>query len=184
MTTRNVAIVCAAVGGVIAVGLAGCDTAPKNESGREALTAEAGGAFRSFKASDPSLGALLDKSVGYAIFPSVGKAGFIAGAAYGRGEVYERGSMIGWADISQGTIGLQIGAQSYDELVIFLTQENLDKFKKNQFAFSANLSAVAIKPGVAGAADTSKGVVVFVQPKGGVMAEASVGGQRFTFQAK
>lgn len=184
MVYRNLALVCVVAGGTIAVGLAGCDTAPKSESGKEALTAEATGAFRSFKASDPSLDALLAKSVGYAIFPSVGKAGFIAGGAYGRGEVYEHGSMIGWADISQGTIGLQIGAQTYDELIIFLTQENLDKFKKNEFAFSANLSAVAIKPGVAGAADTSKGVVVFVQPKGGVMAEASVGGQRFTFEKK
>lgn len=184
MIKRTVAVSCALVGCAISASLTGCETAPKSESGKEALTAEATGAFQSFKATDSSLSALLNKSVGYAIFPSVGKAGFIAGGAYGRGTVYEGGQMIGWADISQGTVGLQIGAQSYDELVIFLTQENLDKFKKNEFAFSANLSAVAIKPGVAGAADTSKGVVVFVQPKGGVMAEASVGGQRFTFEAK
>ncbi len=98
--------------------------------------------------------------------------------------MYEHGAFAGWADVTQGTVGLQIGAQSYDELIIFMTQSELDRFKRNEFAFSANLSAVAIKPGVAGAADTSKGVVVFVHPNGGVMAEASVGGQRFTYKGK
>ena len=167
-----------------AFGLSACDTAPKSTEDKTALTAQAEGALGTFKATDSTLNALLAKSVGYAIFPSVGKAGFIAGGAFGRGEVFEGGRMIGWADISQGTVGLQVGAQSYDELVIFMTQDTLNKFKQNQFTFSANVSAVAIKPGVAGAADVSKGVVVFVRPTGGAMAEASVGGQKFNFQAK
>jgi lipid-binding SYLF domain-containing protein len=166
----------------ILVLLGGCETAPRTESGREALTAQSGGVLGSFKATDSTLNDLLAKSVGYAIFPDVGKAGFIAGGAYGHGEVYEYGRLVGYADLSQGSVGLQIGVQSYDELILFLNQEQLNKFKSNQFAFSANVSAVAIKPGVAAAADHSKGVVVFVQPRGGLMAEASIGGQQFTYQ--
>jgi lipid-binding SYLF domain-containing protein len=179
MKVAGIAVVCGA-----ACALSACDTAPKNEADKNALTAQGSGALSAFENTDSTLNTLVGKSVGYAIFPSVGKAGFIAGGAYGRGTVYEGGRMIGWADISQGTVGLQIGAQSYDELIIFLTQDQLNKFKSNEFAFSANASAVAIKPGVASAADTSKGVVVFVKPTGGAMAEASIGGQRFTFQAK
>jgi lipid-binding SYLF domain-containing protein len=166
---------------VICAGIAACETAPKSEADKTALTAEAQSTITSFTSADPSLRGLMDKSVGYAVFPEVGKAGFIAGAAYGRGEVFEHGTRIGYADLSQGTVGLQAGAQSYDELVLFLTSEQLSKFKTNQFTFSANLSAIVIKAGAAGSADHSKGVVVFVRPRGGAMAEASVGGQRFTF---
>lgn len=167
----------------LVAGLSGCDTAPKTQEDKSALTAQASGALQAFKSTDSTLDTLLGKSVGYAIFPSVGKAGFIAGGAFGRGEVYEHGRMIGWADISQGTVGLQIGAQTFDQLIIFMTQESLNQFKSNQFTFAANASAVAIKPGAASTADYSKGVVAFVKPTGGAMAEASIGGQRFTFQA-
>jgi lipid-binding SYLF domain-containing protein len=177
-TTRTVGTLLACG---VGFGLGACQVEPDTSGKREALTYESRGSLSSFTSSDPSLDNLLNKSVGYAVFPSVGKAGFIVGGAYGRGEVYERGAMIGYADITQGSIGLQAGAQTYDELVIFLTDEQLNKFKNNQFAFSANVSAVAIKPGAGAAADHSKGVVVFIKPQGGLMAEASIGGQEFKF---
>jgi lipid-binding SYLF domain-containing protein len=162
--------------------ISACTTAPTSQAGRQALTAESQATVSAFTSADSSLRELLDKSIGYAVFPDVGKAGFIAGGAYGKGEVYERGQLIGYADIAQGTLGLQAGAQSFDELILFLDQSQLDKFRANQFAFSANLSAVVLQAGAAGAADHSKGVVVFVKPRGGLMAEASVGGQQFTFR--
>jgi lipid-binding SYLF domain-containing protein len=164
--------------------LGGCSTSPSTPEARSALTQESHSTLAAFESVDPSLRGLLDRSVGYAVFPNVGKAGFIGGGAYGRGEVIENGRMIGYADLAQGSIGLQIGAQTYDELVVFLTQSQLDKFVNNQFAFSANVSAVAIKPGVAAAADHSGGVAVFVRPQGGLMAEASIGGQQFTFVSR
>ncbi len=160
----------------------GCDTAPKSEQGRAALTSDAKGTVASFIATDPTLNELVNQSRGYAVFPDVGKAGFIAGGAYGRGEVYDRGMLVGYADLAQGTVGLQIGVQNYDELILFLTDEQMAKFRANQFAISANLSAVAITSGAAAAADHSKGVIVFVRSRGGLMAEASVGGQQFTFK--
>lgn len=165
------------------LGLSACDTAPKTADDKSALNSEVQGALGAFRSTDTTLDALLGKSAGYAVFPSVGKAGFIAGGAYGRGEVFSgRGVRLGWADMTQGTVGLQIGAQSYDMVIVFMTQEQLNKFMANQFTFTANVSAVAIKPGAAAASDISKGVVVFTRTSGGVMAEAALGGQNFTFK--
>jgi lipid-binding SYLF domain-containing protein len=146
------------------------------------MASSAAAAMDQFRADDPSLQQLLDRAVGWAIFPEVGKAGFVVGGSYGRGEVFERGARIGYADIKQGTFGLQIGAQTFSELVIFLREADLASFKKGEFSLAANISAVAIKPGVAGTTDTSKGVVVFVRTSGGLMAEAAVGGQVFSFE--
>jgi lipid-binding SYLF domain-containing protein len=173
---------CAAIlGGAFVV--VGCtEPRPKESSERATLGSQASAGLDAFRNADPSLNDLLGKSVGYAIFPEVGKAGFIAGGSHGHGEVFERGKKIGYADITQATFGLQAGAQTFQELILFLTQEEMDKFKGNQYALAGNLSAVAIKAGAARTADTSKGVVVFVRSTGGMMAEASVGGQRFRFQ--
>lgn len=167
---------------VSALALCGCATEPTTDAERSTLDRDASAALSSFRNADPSLEGILDKSVGYAVFPDVGKAGFIVGGAHGQGEVWERGSMVGYADLTKGSVGLQIGAQTFDEIIIFLNQSELDKFKAGDFTFSADASAVAIKAGAAGAADHSKGVVVFVKPKGGLMAEASIGGQQFRFR--
>jgi len=174
-------LIAAVIGGTLAG--SGCTSpAPKGAPEQATLASETSTALVAFKNDDPSLQALIDKSVGYAVFPEVGKAGFIAGASYGNGEVFERGRKIGYADITQGSFGLQAGAQTFGELILFLRQEDLNAFKENSFSLSANLSAVAIKSGAAAATDTSKGVIVFVRAKGGLMAEASVGGQRFRFK--
>jgi lipid-binding SYLF domain-containing protein len=163
--------------------LAGCaGPTPKQSSDRATLQSESTAALEAFKNEDPSLTQLMQKSVGHAVFPEVGKAGFIAGASYGKGEAFEGGKKIGYADITQATVGLQAGAQSFSELIVFLTPEELQKFKMNQFSFAANASAIAAKAGAAATADASHGAVVFVRTKGGLMAEASIGGQRFRFQ--
>ncbi|WP_428937197.1 hypothetical protein [Fontivita pretiosa] len=173
---------------VVALGMTlwagGCQTAPPTESKRESLVEEAQAALKQMKAADPSLQEFLDKAHAYAIFPSVGKGGLIAGGAYGRGVVYQNGQFIGYADITQATVGAQIGGQAFRELVVFQNTESLERFKTGKLAFSANASAVALDKGVAKAARYTDGVAVFVQPLGGLMAEASIGGQQFTFQAK
>jgi len=166
---------------VCVIGLIGCSTTPETHEDKTALASSSVAAMDGFKAADPSLQELLSKAEGWAIFPEVGKAGFIVGGSYGRGEVFDDGAKIGYADIKQGTLGLQIGAQTFSELVIFMQQDDLNRFKQGEFTLNANLSAVAIKPGVAATSDTSKGVIVFVKTSGGLMAEASVGGQVFRF---
>src|SRR5688572_28644725 len=103
-----------------------CSTAPKNEAGKENLHEDADMALRTMKDQDPSLDNFLKNAHAYAIFPSVSKGGLIAGGAYGRGEVYQGGQMIGYADLSQATIGAQAGGQEFSELIVFESAEALD----------------------------------------------------------
>jgi lipid-binding SYLF domain-containing protein len=170
----------ALIGGTVFA--SGCSNPAPKASDQAALESQSMTALESLKKKDPTLGALIDKAVGYAIFPKAGKAGFIAGGSYGRGEVYQGGQKIGYADITQATVGLQAGAQEFAELILFLRQQELDNFKNDQFALAGNVSAVIAESGAASTADTSKGVVVFVQATKGAMAEASVGGQRFRYR--
>ena len=162
-----------------AVWTGGCKTEPKSEADMVKLSADADAALTGYKAKDPSLQAILDKSVGYAVFPNIGKAGWILGGSYGRGEVYTQdGKMIGYADITSVSAGFQSGAQSFSELLIFLKPADFEKFKSGDFAIDASVSAVALTAGAAGTIDPSKGVIALVDTKGGLMAEAAVGGQR------
>jgi lipid-binding SYLF domain-containing protein len=118
------------------------------------------------------------------IFPNVGKGAWIVGGAYGRGVVYEQGQFVGYADISQATVGLQAGGQTYTELVVFEDKASLDRFKTGKLSFAANVSAVILKSGAAASAKYTDGVAVFVKPIGGAMVEAAIGGQQFTYQPK
>src|SRR3954466_1154957 len=104
---------------LIASLLMGCSTAPKTSAERMELQDDAHATVTRFKSQDPSLDRVLANSAGYAVFPDVGKGGLIAGAAYGRGTVYEGGKQIGYADMRQGSIGAQIGGQTYAELIVF-----------------------------------------------------------------
>jgi lipid-binding SYLF domain-containing protein len=163
---------------------AGCATAPATTSERSALVDESASSLRQMKLADASLAGFLGKSYGYVIFPNVGKGGFIAGGAYGRGTVYEKGQFVGYADLSQATVGLQAGGQSYSELIAFESQRDFDRFIGGRLTFAANLSAVALQSGAAASARYTDGVAVFVQPSGGLMLEAAVGGQTFHFMPK
>jgi lipid-binding SYLF domain-containing protein len=165
-----------------AMALPGCSTAPPSQEAKQSLSQEAKGAMDQIYADAPGLRDFIDHAEAYAIFPNVGKGGVGVGGAYGRGEVYQHGQLIGYADLSQGSIGLQLGGQTFSELIAFETPEALQNFKDNKLAFAANASAVAIKSGVASAARFENGVATFVRPLGGAMFEASVGGQQFTFQ--
>ncbi len=165
-----------------AVALPACSTEPKTAAEKSTLSNDVDAALSAFKNADSSLAGELNKSAGYAVFPDVGKGGFIAGGSYGKGEVFDHGVRVGWCDLSQATIGLQAGAQTFDELIIFKDQAALDRFKEGKFAFAANASAVAVKPGAAASNDYNSGVAVFTRTKGGVMAEAALGGQKFSFK--
>lgn len=175
---------CALTLGLIGLFIVGCQTEPRSESGRKDLLDNAQNALKTMKHTDPSLDHFLGKSYGYVIFPEVGKGGFIAGGAYGRGVVYEQGNWIGYADISQATIGLQAGGQTFRELIVFESKADLDRFTAGKLAFAANVSAVVLKSGAGDSARYTDGVAVFAEPIGGLMAEASIGGQQFTFRPK
>jgi lipid-binding SYLF domain-containing protein len=136
------------------------------------------------KDTDSKLKDWFKDAYGYVIFPNIGKAGFGIGGAFGKGEVYENGKFIGEARLTQGTIGLQMGGQLYTEVIFFNKEENLKNFKESRYAFSAQVTAVAAAEGAAANAKYEHGVVVFTLAKGGLMYEASVGGQKFKFIPK
>lgn len=124
---------------------------------------------------------LFNNAYGYVIFPNVGKGGIAVGGAAGNGIVYERGSIIGKAKLTQVTVGFQLGGQAYREVIFFETKSDLQRFKENRIEFSAQASAVAATAGASGNAKYTDGVMIFTQQKGGLMYEASIGGQKFTF---
>jgi len=131
---------------------------------------------------DRGLKQLLKKAYGYAVFPAVGKASLVVGGSYGRGAVYERGKFIGYATISQLTVGVQIGGDTFSEVLVFENKEALDRLKKGKMAFAANASAVLVKAGAAGTKNFTNGVAAYAYSRGGMLLEAVIGGQKFSFK--
>jgi lipid-binding SYLF domain-containing protein len=148
---------------------------------REDLNREVQAAIALLKKTDPSLEKFFKSAHGYAIFPNVGKGAIGIGGAHGKGEVYEKGTLIGRSSLSQITIGVQLGGQQYIEIVFFESLETLRNFKESRTTLSAQVSAVAAAEGVAATANYELGVAVFTLQKNGLMFEASVGGQKFKF---
>ena len=121
-------------------------------------------------------------SYGYAIFPSVGKLAYGVGGAHGEGLVYRSGNLYGFSAMSQLTVGLQIGGQVYSEIIFFENQAALDRFTNGNFELDAQASGVVLTSSVSANFSYRNGVAIFTIAKGGLMVEASVGGQKFSFQ--
>jgi len=137
-----------------------------------------------FKARDSGIDRFFDMAHGYAVFQKITKGGMVIGAAHGSGVVYEKGLVVGTATLSQGTVGFQLGFQSYSEIIFFKDEAALDRLKDGRLKFSGQASAVAAEEGASADVDYEKGVAVFTLPRAGLMAEASIGGQHFSFESK
>lgn len=149
-------------------------------------------------------GAYFAKSYGYALFPTIGKGGIGIGGARGKGRVYANGKHIGNTTMTQLTYGLQLGGQVYSQIIFFEDRRALDEFISGNFEFGAQATAVAITAGVSAEANTGggasagasggrndattasggfrKGMAIFTVAKGGLMYEATVGGQKFNYE--
>ena len=160
-------------------------------------------AINSFKNAGES-GAFFNNSVGYAVFPTIGKGGVGIGGAHGDGKVYKNGQVIGTSTMTQLTIGLQLGGQAFSQIIFFENQAALDNFTAGNFEFSADASAVAITAGVSAEANTgggasagasagkndattksagyTKGMAIFTIAKGGLMYQATLGGQKYSYK--
>jgi hypothetical protein len=138
--------------------------------------------IRLMKKADAGLSKFFSGAVGYAVFPNVAKGAIGVGGAHGSGILFEGGAALGKTTVSQVTVGFQLGGQAYSEVVFFENAATLSNFKHGNFAFAAQVSAVAIKAGASANAKYQSGVAVFTMTKGGLMYEASVGGQKFGFQ--
>jgi lipid-binding SYLF domain-containing protein len=142
---------------------------------------------------------------GYAVFPTIGKGGIGIGGSYGTGQVYQGGKVTGEVSMIKGSIGFQFGGQAFSQMIFFKDKRAYDEFTSGNFEFDATASAVAITAGAQASAGTEgasagasagpatgkqaktsyhKGMVVFTHAKGGLMYEASIGGQKFTFNPK
>ena len=157
-------------------------------------------ALADFRAT-PEVAEMMAESHAYAIFPTVGKGGIGIGGAYGQGRVYQGGQHIADTSVAKLSFGLQLGGQAFSELILFRNADALEEFSSGKFAFGAEASAVALtagaragansmgssasasdsKPGGAAVGEWNGSMAVFVLAKGGLMYEASVGGQGFTY---
>jgi lipid-binding SYLF domain-containing protein len=147
------------------------------------LIAQAQQTLALYKKADPGINEFLQSSAGYVVFPGIGKGGLVVGAAHGDGVVFVGGRPVGRATLNQVSVGAQVGGQEYSEIIFFQTPQVLSSFEKGQFTMAAQASAVALKAGAAAQAKYQNGVAVFTATKGGLMAEASIGGQKFSFTA-
>jgi len=161
--------------------LISCSTAPSTPAARDVLLQQATTAMSEMNREDPGLDELTRKGYGYALFPEVAKGGLVFGGGYGRGVVYEQGQHVGYADLSQASFGLQMGGQTYSEIIVFENKAALDLLKQGRVELAADASAVILKTGAAATARFVDGFAVFVRPIGGAMVEAAVGGQQVTF---
>ena len=149
-------------------------------------------------------GTLFSKAYGYAVFPTVGGAGFLIGAAHGKGRVYAHGMLTGDTTMNLVSAGLQAGAKAYSEIIFFEDKRALEEFESGHFEFGADASAVAVTAGAEAGAGTSgvsseasaessnantsggyfNGMAVFTIAKGGLMYAATISGQKFTFEPR
>ena len=145
-----------------------------------------------------------ETAYGYAVFPTIGKGGIGFGAAYGKGRVYKKGEHVGNCSITQATFGFQLGGQAYSQIVFFRDERAFKEFTSGSFEFGAEASAVAITAAAGAKANTAgtsagasvgkndakvvgtwhKGMATFTVAKGGLMYEASIGGQKFSYKAR
>jgi lipid-binding SYLF domain-containing protein len=161
--------------GMVGTAIAGWD--PANE--QRALDTISG-----FKKTDPGIDTFFNQAHGYVVFPEITKGAIGIGGAAGDGTVFERGTAIGSSSMTQVTIGLQLGGQTYSEVIFFKDKAALDNFKRGDYEVAAGASAVALKEGMSKTADYNNGVAIFTMGTGGLMFEASIGGQKFNFEPK
>ena len=151
---------------------------------------------------DAGISNMFNSAYGYALFPTIGKAGFVVGGAYGKGRVYEQGKHIGDTALTQATVGFQLGGAGFSQVVFFQDKRALTEFINGNFEFGAEAQATAITAAAGASANTAgssatasggknnastaggsynKGMSTFTITKGGLMYEATVGGQKFSF---
>lgn len=138
-------------------------------------------ARESFIAQDPDIRQMFEQSAGYVIFPNVGKGAYVVGGAAGNGAVYQNGELVGMAKLRQLDVGLQLGGQSYSQVIFFENEKTLNSFKEDDVQLAANASAVALDEGKAKSLKFKDGLAIATMPKAGAMLEISVGGQKFRY---
>ncbi len=147
----------------------------------DTLVADSRATIQTFRKKDANIEKFFGSAVGYAVFPTIAKGGFVVGGAGGEGILFVGGHPVGKSSVGQASVGFQLGGQTYSEIIFFENAATLNAFKKGNFALAAQASAVALSAGAAASANYENGVAIFTATKTGLMYEASVGGQKFGF---
>ncbi len=164
--------------------LTGCGSEPPTAVEQKQMVNDSNMTLNDLEIADPSLKDGIKNAVGYAIFPNVGSGALGVKVASGNGEVYvQGGKYIGSAELNIVGGGLSVGGETYSEVLLFQTPEALSNFENNSLKFEANATAVALKAGATSSSKPNNGVIVLTHTKGGLMVDASLGGQQFTFKA-
>lgn len=150
----------------------------------EEYDAKAQEALAAFKEDDPKVQRYIDVASGYVVIPTVGKGGLGIGGARGKGVLYEDGNVTALVTLTQVSFGFQAGGQAYSEFIFFEDDATLENFKRGNYELGAQASAVAVTAGASADANFNGGMAIFTQAKGGLMYEASVGGQKFKVENK
>ena len=148
------------------------------------LNKDSNEALKSMIKKTPKLESFQNESYGYVVFPRITKAGIAIGGAMGKGIVFKNHQVVGLSKLKQASIGLQLGGQQYSEIIFFENEESFEKFTNGKLKFDAQASAVALNKGASIDVAYQNGVAVFTMTKGGLMYEASIGGQHFKYEAK
>ena len=159
----------------------GCTVAPEKPEGQAVLSAQVNEAISLFRAKDPSIDRFFKQSYGYAVLPRIFKGAFWLGGAYGKGEVYEKGQMVGYCDMKQATLGFSFGGEFFREIIFFSDKSDFDRFKADEYTFSAQVTAVAATAGAAAKTGYKSGMAIFIAADEGLMVDVSIGGQKFNY---
>jgi len=160
----------------------GCATRPETPASREHLSAQVRETIALFKVRDPGIESFFERSYAYAVLPRITKGAVIVGGAYGKGEVFARGTKIGHCSMSQASVGFSFGGEYFREIIFFREKGHLDLFRAGDFTFSGQVTAVALTRGAATKNDYQDGMAVFVMADAGLMVDASLAGQKFSFE--
>lgn len=150
-----------------------------NSYAQKDVSAKSAETIQELKKTNDKISKYFNTAYAYAVFPSIGKGGLGVGGAAGNGTLYRGGAVVGDSKMSQVTIGFQAGGQAYAEVIFFKNKEAFDRFVGDKFEFAAQATAVAVTAGASFDVDYRDGILIFTHAKGGLMYEASVGGQKF-----
>ncbi len=167
---------------VMMFGLLGCATAPKSRADQQALEQRADATLQEMMSRNPSLGEVLATTAGYAVFPEVGKGGVIVGGAFGRGVLYDHGRKTGFVKLEQASLGAQLGGQTFAELLVLRDPVDVQNIRAGRYTVGADASVVVLTAGAGASAQAARGTTVFVLPRGGLMVDVSIAGQRVMYE--
>lgn len=161
----------------------GCATAPATRADKQNLQTSARATLDEMIARDPLIQDVTRHAMAYAVFPSIAKGGAVVGGAYGQGILYENGVPTGYVSLQQASIGAELGGQSFAELLVLRTSNDINALKSGDFTAGADLGVVLLNQTAGKPTRFDPSTSIFVLPRGGLMVDVSINGQKIKYQS-